>query len=53
MADDDFDACSDAIGSCDECGTNLYEDDCYYINGGELCGQCAWYALECPGPNDG
>lgn len=30
---------NEPIGSCDECGTNLYEDDEY--NG--MCGQCYWF----------
>lgn len=33
---DEYD--DEPIGSCDECGTNLYQDDEY--NG--LCGQCYW-----------
>lgn len=37
---------SEPIGSCDECGTNLYSDDCYNHHGDELCGQCYWWATE-------
>ncbi len=37
--DDEYD---EPIGSCDDCGTNLYEDDCYYHHGLQLCGQCYW-----------
>lgn len=48
----DFEDRSEPIGSCDECGTNLYEDDCWEVGGYELCNQCAWHALGCPGPGD-
>lgn len=34
------------IGSCDNCGTNLYRDDTYIHHGDELCGQCFWWATE-------
>ena len=32
------------LGSCDECGVNLYENDNWYLvpGYGEVCGQCAW-----------
>lgn len=41
--DDDYDS-SEPIGSCDECATNLYEDDAYVLpDGTEVCGQCLWY----------
>lgn len=34
--DDDY---SEPVGSCEWCGTNLYEDD-----DEELCDQCLWHA---------
>lgn len=46
--DDDY---GEPIGSCDECGTNLYEDDCYIHQGDELCGQCYWWATEALQPH--
>jgi hypothetical protein len=38
--DDDY---GEPIGSCDECSTNLYEDNCYEIDGLEVCGHCYWW----------
>lgn len=29
------------IGSCDNCGVNVYEDE---DDGSGLCGQCQWFA---------
>lgn len=43
---DDLDYDPEPIGSCDNCDTNLYEDDCYFLDGDELCGQCYWWATE-------
>lgn len=46
--DNDFDDCypddesCEPIGSCDECESNLYEDDVYYYRGLRVCGQCLW-----------
>lgn len=40
--DDEY--CDEPIGSCDSCGTNLYEDDCWVLDGEELCDQCYWFA---------
>lgn len=40
--DDEYN--DEPIGSCENCGTNLYEDDCYILKGDELCGQCYWFA---------
>lgn len=38
---DDFDGdCFEPVGSCEECGTNLYEDD-----DPELCDQCLWRSI--------
>lgn len=34
-AGDDYD-CGEPTGSCEHCGTNLYDDE------GPLCGQCEW-----------
>lgn len=42
---DEDDACDkyeEPIGSCDECGCNLWADDEY----DGLCGQCAWLIRE-------
>jgi ribosomal protein L37E len=36
--DRDEDDANEPIGSCDECGTNLYADDDW----DGLCNQCAW-----------
>ena len=36
----------EAIGSCDNCGCNLYRDEDY----DGLCSGCAWYAAGCPMP---
>ncbi len=44
--DDDDDG--EPIGSCDKCGTNLYRDDCYIVDGLEVCGQCYWWMTEAP-----
>lgn len=34
------------VGSCDECDTNLYGDEVFYVPGyGKLCSQCAWMAM--------
>ena len=33
---------SEPIGSCDECGCNLYPDDEW----DGLCNQCAWLAMQ-------
>ncbi len=41
--DDDY---GEPIGSCGNCGTNLYEYDCYIHRGDELCVQCYWWATE-------
>lgn len=29
------------VGACDECGSNVYEDDLYADE--NLCDQCAWH----------
>lgn len=45
--DDDsnpFEEDDEPIGSCDNCDTNLYADDVYYVRGLRLCGQCCWHA---------
>ena len=42
--DFDDDEGDEPIGCCDECDGNLYEDDCYFLHGLELCGQCYWHA---------
>jgi len=34
---------AEPIGSCDECGCNLYPDGDDY---GGLCDQCAWLAMQ-------
>lgn len=39
--DEDYDDYSEAVGSCENCGTNLYADD-----DPELCDQCLFYAAE-------
>ena len=50
MVDDDYYEIGDdgdysePIGSCDECGTNLYDDDVWVFFGEDLCGQCYWHA---------
>ena len=38
--DDDYYGC-EPVGSCEECGTNLYPDD-----DPELCDQCFWYRTQ-------
>lgn len=38
---------SEPVGSCEWCGTNLYEDD-----DEDLCGQCAWHAAQNRGGED-
>ena len=40
-ADTDDGDTSEPIGSCDECGGNLYGDEEEYDG---MCSQCAWYA---------
>lgn len=41
FGEDDFDfeaePCDEPVGSCEECGTNLYEEDDV-----EYCDQCLW-----------
>lgn len=32
------DGADEPVGSCENCGCNLYEDDC-----GILCSQCNWW----------
>lgn len=36
---DEWDCSGEPVGSCENCGTNLYEDD-----DEELCDQCIWWA---------
>ena len=38
---DDFDN-EEAIGSCDDCGCDVYVETAFRLNGGVLCEQCAW-----------
>lgn len=45
--DDEYDR--EPIGSCDECESDLYEDDMYFYRGLWLCGQCCWLAKGGPG----
>lgn len=52
--DDDFfddfdDDCGEPIGSCDECESDLYDDDVYFYRDLRLCGQCLWLAKGGPG----
>lgn len=42
----DEDGDFEPIGSCDNCDTNLYMNDCYVHHGDQLCGQCYWWATE-------
>jgi hypothetical protein len=48
----DDDECDDnePVGSCEECEQDIYEDDCYFMNGLWLCSRCAWIADGCPEP---
>jgi hypothetical protein len=48
----DDDDPNEPVGSCDECDEDLYEDDQFFIDGGWLCGRCAWIAMGCPEPGD-
>lgn len=32
------------VGSCDECGCDIYPDE---YHGDGLCDQCAWWAEQC------
>lgn len=43
---EDFDRYSESVGSCDNCGCNLYEDDIWYLEEMELCNQCYWFAQQ-------
>lgn len=36
---DEWDCSGEPVGSCENCGTNLYEDD-----DDELCSYCLWWA---------
>lgn len=57
MTHDDFDYPDDyvpledesrePVGSCEWCGTNLYEDD-----DDELCDQCLWHVMPDSGDDD-
>lgn len=38
-----FERENECIGSCDECGCDVYEDDAYEVGGDLLCDQCGWY----------
>lgn len=49
LDDDDY---GEPIGCCDECESNLYEADCWEVDGLQLCGHCAWVAMGCPSPGD-
>lgn len=48
-AEDDFGYhdCDEPVGSCDWCGSNIYDDDC-----DGLCDQCAWHAGQGDGCDD-
>jgi hypothetical protein len=46
---DDEDCDCEPIGSCDECESDLYEDDVYFYRGLRLCGRCCWLAKGGPG----
>lgn len=46
---DDEDCDCEPIGSCDECESDLYEDDVYFYRGLRLCGLCFWLAKGGPG----
>lgn len=40
IVDSEMEESFEPVGSCEECGTNLYEDDDV-----ELCDQCLWSSL--------
>ena len=40
-----YDDC-EPIGSCDNCGGDIYADDCFQVGNYLLCDQCAFYALQ-------
>lgn len=41
--DDEYDSdTAEPVGSCDECGGDLYPDDDY----DGVCGQCSWWLYE-------
>ena len=40
----DDDPSDEPIGCCDNCESNLYEEDTYEVDGLQLCGYCAWAA---------
>lgn len=39
--DDDYEDLDKPVGSCEQCGGSLYEDDDLE---NELCDQCSWYS---------
>lgn len=45
----DYDPCNEPIGSCEDCGTNIYEDE---DDGSGLCDQCQWYIAVANGEID-
>lgn len=42
---DDYDEWNEPVGSCEQCGTNLYEED-----DEEYCDQCLWRLSGGPSP---
>jgi hypothetical protein len=42
-----YDDYNEPVGSCEWCGTNLYQDD-----DDDLCDQCAWHAAQNKGGED-
>lgn len=50
--DYDEDDEGEPIGSCDNCDCNLYEDDCWHLDGMQFCNQCYWYATGGEPPDD-
>lgn len=42
---EDDDENVEPIGSCDECGANVYAEDGWTVRGEMLCDQCASYRL--------
>lgn len=47
FAEEMDDGYMEPVGSCEWCGTNLYEDD-----DEDLCNQCAWHAAQNRGGED-
>ena len=40
--DDDHEGEGDVVGICDNCDSDIWTNDEYFVNGDTLCGECYW-----------